>query len=522
MSQGPDPPLHSVAVPADVSLSADKGPSRGRRSRVLALVLGAVTGLAAAELGFRARDGGAFPLVNTFEPDEARGVRLRPDAETKVLRPGGLALVVRTNADGYRGQPWPAPSPSETLVVGDSQAFGLGVDEGEMLSARLSTALPGRPAVLDASVPTYGPPEYLLTMAHVLGRRSPSRVLVVVNLINDLFELEESGARRYTAVDGWAVRREAAPADYSPSLLRTQAIASSHAAFALWRWVRTRQASAHARSPEPSWPELVALSHGLDEADEAARVGAEKARGAELRDAEQAVNDARAGIVSLVAGHQRFGSGVAVLSREWKAYAEAGGEPESQTFEIDYGGCFLPPPGGPSTFVVRLRAEQIRKDVEDRLRVLGDTSYLSPEIRAEIHEAFARRESAKTRLAEVQARPAPPTSKTPTPLAGFLGRASSLARDKGAAIALVLLPLSVETSPRARAAHGVDDAAKAALASLRARLLEDAKGAGITAIDPFEALAAEGDEAYLPDGHLSAAGQIVVARAVAARFAEPP
>jgi hypothetical protein len=522
MSQGPDPPLHSVAVPADVSLAADKGPPGGRRSRALALMLGVVVGLAAAELGFRARDGGAFPLVNTFEPDEARGVRLRPGAETKIVRPGGPALVVRTNADGYRGQPWPAPSPTETLVVGDSQAFGLGVAEGEMLSARLSAALPDHPAVLDASVPTYGPPEYLLTMADVLRRRPSGRVLVVVNLVNDLFELEESGARRYTAVDGWAVRREAAPADYAPSPLRTRAIASSHATFALWRWVRTRQASARARAPEPSWPELVALSHGLDEADEAARVGAESARGAELRDAERAVDDARAGLTSIVAGHRRFASHDSLLSREWRAYAEAGGEPENQTFELDYGGCIPPPLDWPSKLVIRRPAERIRKDVEDRLRVLGDTSYLSPEIRAEIHEAFARRESAKTRLAEVQARPAPPTSKTPTPLAGFLGRASSLARDKGAAIALVLLPLSVETSPRARATHGVDDAAKAALASLRARLLEDAKGAGITAIDPFEALAAEGDEAYLPDGHLSAAGQTVVARAVAARFAQPP
>ena len=62
------------------------------------------------------------------------------------------------NGDGFRGPAWPAPSPSDILVFGDSQVFGLGVEDDQTFSAVLQEQL--HAPVLNAGVPTYGPLEY--------------------------------------------------------------------------------------------------------------------------------------------------------------------------------------------------------------------------------------------------------------------------------------------------------------------------------------------------------------------------
>ncbi|APR77778.1 Hypothetical protein A7982_03125 [Minicystis rosea] len=115
-------------------------------------------GLGLAELGFRVRDGGAFPLVNVYERDPKRGVRLEPGTETVIGSRGVTPTRVRINGDGYRGPEWPKPSRDEVIVIGDSLSFGLGVDEDQSLAARLHAVFPSGTRVLDASVPTYGPP----------------------------------------------------------------------------------------------------------------------------------------------------------------------------------------------------------------------------------------------------------------------------------------------------------------------------------------------------------------------------
>src|SRR5262249_35026878 len=116
---------------------------------------------------------------------------------------------VRINRDGFRGPELPPPTAGEVAIIGDSQVFGLGVEENETASAELAKIL-GAP-VVNAGVPTYGPPEYNAVADEILARRKPATVVYVVNLANDLFEAARPNVDRHVVWDGWAVRKETAP-----------------------------------------------------------------------------------------------------------------------------------------------------------------------------------------------------------------------------------------------------------------------------------------------------------------------
>ena len=122
------------------------------------VVAGLFLGLVVAELVFRYRDAGAFPHLNVYVADPELGVRLMPGATQKLAFGGNPVTRIRINDDGFRGADLPAPSKDEVLVVGDSQVFGLGVEEDETFSAKLAAAT--KRTVVNARVPTYGPGEY--------------------------------------------------------------------------------------------------------------------------------------------------------------------------------------------------------------------------------------------------------------------------------------------------------------------------------------------------------------------------
>jgi hypothetical protein len=514
-------PETQAQVPDEPRLLAAQGRASRRWRRATAGLLGLALGVVATEAAFRVRDGGAFPLVNIYETDAARGVRLRPGAATRVGRPGAAVTTVRVNDAGYRGAAWPAPSGRDVLVVGDSQPFGLGVAEEDTLARRLGPLLPGAPAVLDASVPTYGPPEYLGTISGLLPTTRPATLVVVINPMNDLFEVERSGPERHAVVDGWAVRRESLPPGYAPSALRTALIARSHAAFAIWRWHRTRQAAALPAPPDPSWPSLVSLSARLSSQDRPAAPAHDPVADA-LHAAEAEATGARLGLAGVVQRRHGLVAWSGQTEREWSAYARSGGEPADQVFELSYGGC-APAPWGRSLFKARFSGEQIRHDVEEKLRALTATPYLDQAVAAEIRAALARKDAADAALAALRAtardRPPPlptPAVRAPSPLAHFLEEASRLSRSHGARLAVVVLPLPLQTSPAAMAREGAGDEAAAAITSLLARVSAEARDAGAVVIEPAEALHREGDAAYQPDGHLTAAGHRALASAVAA------
>jgi lysophospholipase L1-like esterase len=513
----PGPPAEATPL-----LEEPPPPRRARFARLaLQTLLGLAAGLGVAEAAFRHRDGHAHPLVNVYEADARRGVRLVPGSATVVGRRGERATHVRVNHDGYRGADWPAPAPSDVLVIGDSLSFGLGVEEDEALPARLHAALPGAPNVLDASVPTYGPPEYLVTMDQLLSRRRPGTVVIVVNLINDLAEIDRPNTGRHTALDGFAARFDPSAPPRASSPLRTRLIQQSHAAFALWRWARTREAQNANLDPEPDTTSLLPLALRVAAASNALgdHRRAEARRAADVADAEQELVAADRDIVRLVRAHRGLVAYTETWRREWDAYLKADGAPGDEVFPNFFGGC-APPPAWwyaqyGSSRNVRFAGSRIQRDVENTLQDMARG--LPADKAREIRDAFARRDAARVRLSALpQDVPLPPPAPASLPIAPFLAEAQALAAAHGAKLVVIAAPLDAQIALEARRRRGITDVEAAALDVLTAEIAAAATAAGAIGIDATGALKNAGAAAFLDDGHLSPAGHDLVARAVAA------
>ena len=203
-----------------------------------ALALLAVGG----EAAFNHRDDGAFPHVNFYVPDPALGVRLEPHASMRLAFNKNPVTTVRTNSLGFRGAEWEAPEaggPGGIIVVGDSQVFGLGVEEEQtasaVLAARLGAGAGGRQPVWNAGVPTYGFPEYLAVLEEQLAARRPASAVLVLNQSNDWFEYARPNRERHAVWDGWAVHVETMPESITEFPGRRWLYSQSHLFFALRR-----------------------------------------------------------------------------------------------------------------------------------------------------------------------------------------------------------------------------------------------------------------------------------------------
>lgn len=206
---------------------------------VFRVVLGLTLGLVIAEAAFRFRDDGAFPHVNVYLPDETLGTRLEPLASQRLAFTGNPATSLRINSKGFRGGEWPDPKQGELIVVGDSQVFGLGVEEDETFPAQLAKQS-GR-QVLNAGVPTYGPREYLAVAKNLVSERREANVVLVFNVANDFFELDRPNVKRHAVWDGWAVRKENKPAIVEDFPLRHWLFSQSHLVFAIRKLQLERQ-----------------------------------------------------------------------------------------------------------------------------------------------------------------------------------------------------------------------------------------------------------------------------------------
>jgi hypothetical protein len=229
---------------------------------LLSLALSLVMAEGAAHLLHR----GAFPFLNLYVPDPRLGVRLAPSTSTRVRSREGRITEIRTNALGFRGPAWPGPSAhpvrGRVLLLGDSQMFGYGVPFEGSLAGRLPRLLGDRAEVLDAAVPSWGPPEYARILAELGPTYRPETVLFVANLANDWFETSVSNERRTSAEDGWAVRaRPSALQAQGPSFWRTLFFGRSHLVLAM------RELWAHQQRPQDSLaPEAATqLMHDLEQ-----------------------------------------------------------------------------------------------------------------------------------------------------------------------------------------------------------------------------------------------------------------
>ncbi len=181
--------------------------------KILACAVSVLASLAVAEGAARLLHRGAYPYLNLFASDARYGVKLQPDASTRVRSRDGRLTDISTNSLGFRGPEWDTQAPRRVLLLGDSQVFGYGVAFEDSLGPQLERALgPGTRAFV-AAVPSWGPNESLIALAELGPRFHPTDVVFVANAANDWFETVPN-ARRTTAQDGWAASPGPRGADF--------------------------------------------------------------------------------------------------------------------------------------------------------------------------------------------------------------------------------------------------------------------------------------------------------------------
>lgn len=488
------------------------GPKWRRRiSRFAQIGLGLGLGLVLTEVAFATRDQGAFPHVNFYVPDAELGARLEPGS-TMAFRLGDNPLThISVNRHGYRGPEWPdaAAERDELLIVGDSQVFGLGVDDDQTFSAVLAEQLDR--TVLNAGVPTYGPPEYFATTQALLAERPIGTVVYVLNFLNDPFELERRNRDRHAIWDGWAVQIETAPRpeDISQFPGRRWLMSKSHAVYAARRWWHSSDEEWFARvdrglPSEGAWSDLIVevdltrthLSHAELEATLL------------IADAETRVQKLLAALAELDADRKRA------------AHASIGddriGRNDDEILAVRPG-AIVRDQYSESARSIEVTAEVYRAALERRReRVAARRRFdLLSDRRAQL-------------LAELDGVPVPASSVAPerrpaSVFAAHFAELRALCDRHDAELLVVMLPFDVQVSSDEWAKYGVEDGPDMTATLV---LLEDAMASaaqlGIATLDATASLRAAQPGAFLDaDIHMTPKGHAALATALADALMQP-
>ncbi|MDH3196766.1 MAG: SGNH/GDSL hydrolase family protein [Candidatus Krumholzibacteria bacterium] len=176
-------------------LDDDLRRQRGHRSRWARLganFLLAATTLAALILAAEIVTRRFFPVENVgtvirFDPE--LGWSLDPGSRVHVVdRRRGIDYRVRVNALGMREREVAEPRPGRPRVlhIGDSVAFGAGVDVQWRCSDFMARALGGTAEVLNTAVPGFGTDQEFLLLQRVAPRLRPDIVVLDFFMINDV------------------------------------------------------------------------------------------------------------------------------------------------------------------------------------------------------------------------------------------------------------------------------------------------------------------------------------------------
>jgi hypothetical protein len=519
---------------------------RSTARRFLQATAGAALGLAAAEGAFWARDRGGFPHLNVYVADPALGVRLRPGAAQRFSLGTNPVTRVAIGPDGLRagasGRAPAAPPPPSfaggtpagaVIVVGDSQVFGLGVEHEQTFSARLEPLL-GRP-VVNAGVPTYGPLEYLAVAEELMAKGNTSALVLTINIANDLFEASRPNAGRHAVWDGWAVRKELAPAA-APFAFpgRSVLFRDSHLAYAargLWSRATQETGQEGGEASEGSFRDLLGLSGQRRDAEPGAHDRPERPPAPSSSD--EIASGARA-------------SQARLEDLVSKAYPDLWKSKEAAEYRRSH--------GNPGDIVITKRAplaEESRsppRTIKELIKGAAIKKKVEADIRrrarrdrgdqgAEVLEALKERD--KLRAREAAAGKPPPRRdegghadradaadhavQVESPLAPLFARAQAVCKQHGARLVVLVLPLDAQVSPGEMRKYGAEPVDTSETLALNADVVKAAHEAGGASLDATEALRAAEPGAFLDgDLHMTPKGHAAVAAALAAVLKAEP
>ncbi|MDC0717433.1 alginate O-acetyltransferase AlgX-related protein [Nannocystis bainbridge] len=497
--------------------------SRGRRALSITaqLLLGLGLGAALTEVAFSVRDGGAFPHVNFYVADPELGVRLEPGATMEFRLKPNPSTTIHVNSRGYRGDEWPAPGGDEVIVVGDSQVFGLGVDDDRTFAAQLAQ-LSGRP-VVNGGVPTYGPQEYLAVARELLAERQAKTVVVVLNFVNDPFEIDRPNHERHAVWDGWAVRSETAPASVTQFPGRKWLFSKSHAFYTLRRWLHARGTVKIPEDSELGSPVDAGTPSegGLDDLVLASR-SARAAADAEHQTAVAALTSSRTRLDDL---DKQLTDQRVTIDRKLAA-ASDDGKLGSFQLEVARGkpGDIVREDYGESSRSVQVTASLIRQAAKLRNDQLA--AQLKKEEKAgktelqDLIKAEAGLVAEQQRLRKQIAAGVKPPGRPPSRFHDYLQQFKAMCDEYGAELVVVALPIDVQVDPGEWAKYEVRDAPDMQDSLiLLDDLVADATSLGLRALDVTAALRAAQPGAFLDhDIHMTAKGHAAFAVALADRL----
>lgn len=210
---------------------------RGLLIRAAAIALGLGFGLLVAEVGLRIAAPQEKSWLDIYRVDPVLPlVSLAPDAATTVVT-GESTWHVRTDARGHRiGREGAGRAgPPTLLLLGDSFAFGHGVDYEESFGALVAQELDGGYALVNTGVPGFGPVQYRQVLESTLesGER-PQAILLSLYLGNDFLDCVWN--KRVQVVNGVMVEESGRLRTWLKFNLHTYRLASKvYQRVAAWR-----------------------------------------------------------------------------------------------------------------------------------------------------------------------------------------------------------------------------------------------------------------------------------------------
>ncbi len=193
------------------------------KQKLLLVVGGVIAACVIAELGLRIIRPQIFELhpPGMYQADSEIGYVLTPGFDGFVTR-AEFRHRVTTGQAGLRGDdPRPRQNDSyRVLILGDSMAWGFGVEDGQtaavQLEALLAAEYPGRDIqVLNGAVPGYGTADELAFLNARGDELRPDLVVVQFFSINDLYENVAPASEWADVSNGMLIMREGTDTAFS-------------------------------------------------------------------------------------------------------------------------------------------------------------------------------------------------------------------------------------------------------------------------------------------------------------------
>lgn len=163
-----------------------------RRRMIGSLVLLVAAVAVGAMLAEGAAQFYAYKIVKRgklFQPDEELGWSLLPNNRLTRSNHDGEPWYIETDAQGVRGaSAWPADAPRRMLVLGDSFAFGEGIDLDERFDTLIQEQIPDL-AIVNLGVMGYGTDQQLIRARSWIDQLRKDDILLILTYSNDFFDV---------------------------------------------------------------------------------------------------------------------------------------------------------------------------------------------------------------------------------------------------------------------------------------------------------------------------------------------